>query len=589
MDSEPRPTSLDPQQLGFTPRPPVAWLSPRQLAGTAMRVILSEQFGAYLDKRELQNALPGDVYHTHAGTPELWFDYVADLGDGFDATYSVAYLLGQPSLDLAGAPRPRGRLLIMGGDEVYPTASTQRYEDQTKGPYQAALPAPPPGAEAPDLFALPGNHDWYDGLTAFLRLFVKNGRDNIGGWRNAQARSYFAIELPHRWWLLAIDTQFSAYLDDPQMAYFRAAAASMHPGDNVILCTPSPGWVESVRDPGAYDTIDYFVRKVVEPTGAAVRLMLSGDLHHYAHYQPATPGTGPDRHLITCGGGGAYLYPTHRLPPQIDAPPAASLVRKSTPSHRYALGATFPTRADSAGYAAGVFTRLPRRNKGFVGLLGTLQALFMLAALSLFQHAQGNDQRLFSIPAALMGTVILLATTFFAMPPTAGQTTARHWLLGVGHGCVQLGLGIAGTFAWNHTPFAHLPWPLPPLAAVIYLVVSGLAATEVVCLYLLVASAFGVNLNELFAGQGIDDAKCFLRLRLTAEGLTIYPVAVPRVGRRWRAAPVAPASAPWIEPVSPIGYELAEPAIMIPARPATTPYPGPRHAHSADQPSYRSE
>jgi hypothetical protein len=28
---------------------------------------------------------------------EMWFDYVADLGDGFDATYAIAWLLARKS------------------------------------------------------------------------------------------------------------------------------------------------------------------------------------------------------------------------------------------------------------------------------------------------------------------------------------------------------------------------------------------------------------------------------------------------------------------------------------------------------------
>jgi hypothetical protein len=57
-------------------------------------------FGAYLDKRELQGALPAQVYR-HDGDGDFWLDYVADLGDGFDATYSAAWLLAQPELRLS--------------------------------------------------------------------------------------------------------------------------------------------------------------------------------------------------------------------------------------------------------------------------------------------------------------------------------------------------------------------------------------------------------------------------------------------------------------------------------------------------------
>jgi hypothetical protein len=89
-------------------------------------------------------------------------------------------------------------------------------------------------------------------------------------------------------------------------------------------------------------------------------------------------------------------------------------------------------------------------------------------------------------------------------------------------------------------------------------------ASWLVGAYLVVASMFDVNVNELFAAQGIIDYKSFLRLRLDAEGtLTIYPIAVERVGRRWRAAPEAPTHQPWIEPVHPIGYRLVEEPIRI--------------------------
>jgi hypothetical protein len=49
-----RPRTLAPEELGYRPRRPVRWLGPALLAATGARVALSEQLGAYLDKRELQ-------------------------------------------------------------------------------------------------------------------------------------------------------------------------------------------------------------------------------------------------------------------------------------------------------------------------------------------------------------------------------------------------------------------------------------------------------------------------------------------------------------------------------------------------------
>jgi hypothetical protein len=555
-----RPRSLDPQELGFTPRPPVPWLAPLLLASTGLRTLLSALFGAYLDKRELQHALPTEVHQQSGEGGELWLDYVADLGDGFHSTYSVAYLLAQSHLDLDGHRLPRGQVLLMGGDQVYPTASGEAYEDRCKGPYTAALPAPPSDAPQPTLYAVPGNHDWYDGLTAFLRLFVKIRTDHFGGWRLEQSRSYFAIELPHRWWLFAIDIQSGAYVDDPQLLYFEKAAARLGPDDRLILVAPTPSWVHVVDRPKAYDPVDYFVRTIVDPTGAQVKLMLAGDLHHYARY------TGPDRQLITCGGGGAYLYPTHHLPERITVPPPETLVRRASQSREYELAGRFPSKERSRRYGWSVFTRLPWRNPGFATLIGTLQTLLMLAMAGVAHQASGTEQRLVTIPLAVMVLVTMMGAVFFTSPPTAaGKRHSRHWLLGVGHGLAQLALAGFGTWVWLKLPFVDWPWPAPlAAAAVFYGPVISLVGSELVAGYLLVAGAFRVNLNELFAGQGIDDAKSFLRLHIARDGtLTVYPVAVDTICREWTPDPEAPADRPWLQPAQPLVPRPAEPPIRV--------------------------
>ncbi len=557
-----RPTRFNPQQLGFTPRRAVPWLSPVLLAGTAVRVILAELFGAYLDKRELQNALPGRVFTEFPtgtdGQPdpngEQWVDYVADLGDGFNATYSIAYLLAQPQLTVGDRVLPRGRVLVMGGDQVYPTASGQQYEDRFKGPYRAALPCPPLDGEQPTLYALPGNHDWYDGLTAFLRLFAR-ARGKVGGWRTQQSRSYFAIQLPNRWWLYAIDAQFGAYLDDPQLRYFHNAARHLQPGDRVIVCPPSPDWVRTTSDPDAYDTIDYFVRKVLAPHQVRVRLLIAGDLHHYNRY------TSPGRELITFGGGGAYLYGTNHLPETIEVPPKETLTRAASPTRKYRLAARYPTKWRSRAFAAGIFGRLPLRNPGFVGLLGTVQVLLMLAFVNAAQRVSGIQERLVTIPLVLTVLLAFGGAVAFAMPPTAGHRRPKHWILGSLHGIAHLLLAGAGTYVWLKLPFVTYDWPTPLiLAVVIYGPISGLAASLLVSGYLLVAGALNVNVNELFAAQGIADAKGFLRMHFGADGtLTIYPIGVDRICRRWRVTPDATPDKPWLEPEVPLVTHLIEP------------------------------
>ena len=548
----PRPRNLEPSELGFRRRLPVRWLGPALLAATGARVALAEQLGAYLDKRELQYPFP-KVVSDHSQGDEFWFDYVADVGDGFDATYSVAYLLGQPELAVGSERLPRGQALVLGGDQVYPTPSGLAYEDRFRGPYRAAFPMVATGQEQPALYALPGNHDWYDGLTAFLRVFAKREGTNIGGWRASQTRSYFALKLPQRWWLFAIDAQEDAYIDDPQLDYFRGVAEEVQPGDRVILCTPNPSWVQAVEKTSLYETTDYFVRKIIAPTGAEVPLMLSGDMHHYARYASAG-----GRQLITFGGGGAYLFATHELPKKITVPPKETIVRQSSTSEGFDLVRTYPTRLRSRALSSGVFTRLPLRNWGFVGLIGVVHTMLLLAL-------DNSETTVVSLPGFMMIFVVFGLTLFLAAGLTAGRRTAKNYWLGIIHGTLQLGMGVGALFLWRTLPFSDLPWPLPIIAAIgLYGPVLAVAGTEVVALYLLIASRFGVNLNELFSGQGIQGFKGFLRLHIDRDGaLTIYPIGLDAANKRWRANPGASQHAPWIEPVKPLRPRFIEPPLTL--------------------------
>src|SRR5207253_9564879 len=61
-------------------------------------------------------------------------------------------------------------------------------------------------------------------------------------------------------------------------------------------------------------------REVVQPAGARIALYLKSGRHYYARY---TADDG-ETQLVTAGGGGAFLHPTHDLPevapsPSVDA------------------------------------------------------------------------------------------------------------------------------------------------------------------------------------------------------------------------------------------------------------------------------
>jgi hypothetical protein len=289
-------------------------------------------------------------------------------------------------------------------------------------------------------------------------------------------------------------------------------------------------------------------------------VLVSGDLHHYARY------SGADRELITCGGGGAYLLATHTLPTQLTVPPIETLTRNASRSRQYGLVTTFPDAKTSRRMGWGVFRRIAVRNPGFATMLGIIQTLTMLAMAGAASSDGGPIQRLFSIPLVFMLALILTGAVLFAQPPGATLNKhARHWILGLAHGFAQVALATAGTWVWLQTPVRDWAWPGPLIvAAVIYGPIIGFLATQLCALYLLIASFFKVNVNELFAGQGIEDAKSFLRMHIAPDGaLTIYSIGVDTICRNWVADPDGAVDASWLRPETPLNARLIEAPIPI--------------------------
>jgi hypothetical protein len=75
---------------------------------------------------------------------------------------------------------------------------------------------------------------------------------------------------------------------------------------------------------------------------------------------------------------------------------------------------------------------------------------------------------------------------------------------------------------------------------------------------------FDVNVNELFAGQGIEDAKSFLRLHIAADGtLTIHPIGIDKICREWTADPDGEPHSSWLRPEEPLTPHRIEPPIVV--------------------------
>jgi hypothetical protein len=105
-----------------------------------------------------------------------WIDWIADTGDDRDVSAAVGKMLFRTyEVDSHGMRRllPRGDLLLMGGDTAYPVATADEINARVIEPWNETLR---PAVEAAGgrrrvLLGIPGNHDWYDGLDGFARMF----------------------------------------------------------------------------------------------------------------------------------------------------------------------------------------------------------------------------------------------------------------------------------------------------------------------------------------------------------------------------------------------------------------------------------
>lgn len=60
--------------------------------------------------------------------------------------------------------------------------------------------------------------DWFDGLQTFMRYICH--RSWLGGWLMPQKKSYFALQLPKRWWVFGLDLALHGDIDVYQFKFF---------------------------------------------------------------------------------------------------------------------------------------------------------------------------------------------------------------------------------------------------------------------------------------------------------------------------------------------------------------------------------
>jgi hypothetical protein len=562
-------------------RKAVGWFDTKALRSIGKNAIVTALLGERTARREVLAALDQQPdppitevaprrngFHDHSqdGGDAFWIDYVADTGDGFNATHSVAWLVGRdyvfvdkagvgveqplpPSLFQEAGPDalggdvtalPAGRILVMGGDQAYPAGSQENYKDRLHGPYRAARPwgdmdAPADPAKGRRyLYAIPGNHDWYDGLSSFIRQFCQPGRW-MGCWQTQQRRSYFSLKLPHGVWLWGIDTETEEDIDAPQLAYFKEQSKLMAADDRLILAVPAPSWLDNVGPEAKMTSpkdlswdklgkIMSFVDGVDASTSGRLQLLLSGDLHHYAHYMQRDGDPQEARRFIGCGLGGAYTLGSARTPAQLDF--------KHGPSAR--LQTAFPTAQESNGMRNGVF-KLPMTHPDFGLVLALLVLFFGWVAAGWNMPAWLGGLAAFK-PATVLATLGLFGACWaFARygKPASGSGFAV-FAAAAAHGAAQVGVMslVLSLLWWLWVPWSW--WLIPWVSALslVYLVPGYILSG-----YLRLANrAAGFHEQEIFSAQSIEDFKGFLRIKITRDEIVVHPIGLRSISRDWKIA-----------------------------------------------------
>ena len=432
----------------------VDWINPSVMAAVGVRLLISTTIGQYADQRPMQESSDGDsgaklasrhdyslidAGQQHIVAPDadstnpnwnpddpyhdiridrrlvlgkdgaVWADFVADLGDGFEATYAMAFLMAASELEVAGTKRkekhnlPAGQFLIFGGDLAYPNATMEEYRNRCLNPYDWAFTADRPAGghthsePRRELFFIAGNHDWYDGLAAFTNQFCYE-TSAVGGWRIRQERSYFALKLPHNWWIWGIDIALGDSIDVGQRHYFRdvvkkikddrEAGKDTEPA-KIVIMLHAPDWLkEQYR---GLTAICDLARQEGE-----LCAVLAGDLHFYARWQEMKPEPGKSPlQLIVSGGGGAFAHPTYDQKEKIFVEPAVagdgtrgggygpgsrpspllSMRRSGTKRANFAAGPFYPSKATSRLHELRNLW-LPFHNRRFALLVGLVYLLF---------------------------------------------------------------------------------------------------------------------------------------------------------------------------------------------------------------------
>jgi hypothetical protein len=447
---------------------PFSWLNPKPLWHSRNDRLI-RWFGDDPTNRRRVEWMEG----RRAANPELLVDYadrdpisflvMGDTGEGDDSQYAVVRPLLSQAKDAA--------FLFICSDVIYPAGGVDEYLEKFFHPYERF---------GGPIHAVPGNHDWYDGLTGFMRWFCgveepppsRRPEQRFLSklwWRNLlwhsppepskrkleeiaekyplseqrarQPGPYLAIDAgPVR--LVGIDTGVCGDIDKRQAEWLLEVSKGPKPK---ILLTGKPIYVDGDHHPGPIEDSDTTVDDIVTDPDHNYIAAIGGDIHNYQRY-PVELDDGRTVLYLVSGGGGAFMHETHTID-NLDRLPEENRLTGMTESKLR----LYPRR----GHSLSRYSQLYGRKFRFLG--GRLLYIRPEAAAAIVAERTGVQPTLEEDRSARITRRERLAAWFMFTLPGRGRRTL-------------------------HVPFSEwLDWNEPPLFKSFLRIDASETAIEIRC------------------------------------------------------------------------------------------------------------
>jgi hypothetical protein len=263
---------------------------------------------------------PGGV--TNDG--DFSFIVIGDTGEGDPSQMSLRDQL------IAAGKREPVKFLVLSSDVIYPDGKMKDYETNFYLPFK--------GFDKP-IYAIPGNHDWFDADEGFNANFLdaesadlalrarlaadlqtkvistdqrfaeiikeaKRLREYYGVQNGLQRGPYFEMHT-HGFSLIAVDTGILRTIDAKQEAWL-AQALTRAGGNFKMVVIGHPFYVNGAYQ-GAHDEPFNKIHETLKRF--AVDVAMAGDTHDFEFYKENYSDGGAERQMLNFvnGGGGAYL------------------------------------------------------------------------------------------------------------------------------------------------------------------------------------------------------------------------------------------------------------------------------------------